>query len=95
MAYETDHYSPLLGTVPGGGMIERSYSDETARDIDNAVHGIVDAAFQRAVEVLTRRRDDLERTARELLEKETLDENDLRALTSKAPAPRDALVGQD
>ncbi|MBP2294349.1 ATP-dependent zinc metalloprotease FtsH [Azospirillum rugosum] len=87
VAYETDRSSPLLGPVPGGGMVERRYSDETARDIDRAVRGIVDAAFARAVDILTRRRDDLERTAARLLEKETLDEADLRALVGDVPNP--------
>ncbi|HYG85675.1 MAG TPA: ATP-dependent zinc metalloprotease FtsH [Azospirillum sp.] len=80
IAYETDRSSPLMGPMPGGGMVERRYSDETARDIDHAVHGIVEAAFERAAGTLTRRRDDLERTAARLLEKETLDEAELRTL---------------
>ncbi|AWK86012.1 ATP-dependent zinc metalloprotease FtsH [Azospirillum thermophilum] len=90
VAYETDRSSPLLGPVPGGGMAERRYSDETAREIDREVRGIVDTAFQRAVDILTRRRADLERSAARLLEKETLDEVDLRSLIGTAasePAP--------
>jgi cell division protease FtsH len=84
VAYESDRSSPLFGPVPGGGMVERRYSDETARDIDHAVRGIVEAAFTRAVNILMHRRADLERTAARLLEKETLDEADLRTLVGDA-----------
>jgi cell division protease FtsH len=43
----------------------------------------VKAAFDQAQAVLTERREILERGARQLLEKETLVEDDLRALTGR------------
>ncbi len=64
---------------------ERSYSEATAREIDATVKAIVDAAFRRTVNLLREQRDILERGARQLLEHETLDENDLAALL-KEPA---------
>lgn len=68
---------------------DRSYSDETAAAIDEEVRRIVDAAFARAVDLLTQRRDLLERTARRLLERETLDETDMQQLLDQfqRPAP--------
>ena len=50
--------------------------------IDEALHDIVTDAFSRASEILRRHRDVLERGARELLARETLDEAALRALTA-------------
>ncbi len=64
----------------------RSYSEETAREIDIAVKTLVDAAYGRARDILTRRRSDLERGAALLLEKETLTPDDFPPL---APAGGD------
>jgi cell division protease FtsH len=71
--------------MPGGR--ERRYSDETAHAIDQAVQRIVERAFERTLELLRRQRPVLERGAVQLLQKETLDEADLRALVSDAPTP--------
>ncbi len=60
----------------------REYSEDTAREIDIAVRDIVHAAFDRAVEILTRERGVLERGAKLLLEKETLAEPELAELKS-------------
>ena len=58
----------------------REYSEETAREIDVAVHDIVQKAFDKALGILQRERDTLERGARLLLEKETLAEAELAQL---------------
>jgi cell division protease FtsH len=58
----------------------REYSEDTAREIDIAVRDIVHTAFDRAVALLTRERDTLERGAKLLLEKETLAEPELAEL---------------
>jgi cell division protease FtsH len=58
----------------------REYSEETAREIDVAVHDIVERAFEKAVSILERERATLERGARMLLEKETLAEEELAQL---------------
>ncbi|MBK7974719.1 MAG: ATP-dependent zinc metalloprotease FtsH [Deltaproteobacteria bacterium] len=59
------------------GMQGRSYSEETAREIDCAVRGIVRASFERARAILEARRDVLEASAGALLVRETLDEKEL------------------
>ena len=59
----------------------RSYSEATAREIDVAVREIVSRAREKAVSVLRRERSTLERGAALLLEKETLSEADLAALS--------------
>lgn len=64
----------------------RGYSEQTAREIDCAVRDIVNKAFANAVDILTRRRHLLEASARRQMEKETLDEDDLRGLREALPA---------
>jgi len=86
VAYDTDRTGFLEGPVQMPR--ERRYSDETAHEIDRAVQRIVEQAFQRTVELLRRQRATLERGAALLLEKETLDESELRTLIgSPEPAP--------
>ncbi len=77
VAYENERSNFLGQTAPPQ---ERSYSEETAREIDCAVRTIVAQAFERSSVILTQRRDILEETARNLLLRETLDESDLRAI---------------
>ncbi|MFN7952052.1 MAG: ATP-dependent zinc metalloprotease FtsH [bacterium] len=56
---------------------ERSYSEETAREIDCAVRAIVRGSFERARAILESRREILEASATALLATETLDEKAL------------------
>jgi cell division protease FtsH len=77
VALEKDGRSFLSPNPLADGARERNFSDETATAIDDEVRGIVARAFERTVDLLRERRDTLERTARRLLEKETLDEGDL------------------
>jgi cell division protease FtsH len=62
----------------------RGYSEQTAREIDVAVRDIVTAAHDKALAVLQRDRETLERGAKLLLEKETLVESELAALRPPA-----------
>lgn len=68
-------------------MLERQYSEDTAREIDCAVREILDAAYAKALGVLTRRRADLEKGAAVLLEKETLTEDELTAVVGGTESP--------
>ena len=63
---------------------ERSYSEDTAREIDVSVRGIVQTAFEASVRLLTQHRNLLEEGAALLLEKETLGEKELGDLLAKA-----------
>lgn len=58
----------------------REFSEETAREIDIAVRGIIDQAYENATNILTQKRELLERGAKLLLQKETLSEEELLAL---------------
>jgi cell division protease FtsH len=73
VAYETEP-NGFLGAMGGK---DRLYAEETAREIDVAVREIVDAAFQRARTILVKNRALLEESARELLAKETLADEEL------------------
>jgi len=65
------------GMAPGG----MEASPATQQRIDEAIRAIVMASFEHALQILTQHREVLERCARELLAKETLDEGALRELT--------------
>jgi cell division protease FtsH len=73
--------SPMLelpaGLVPA---THHPVSERTQQRIDEAIHDIVMGGFQRATRLLEGHRESLERGARALLEKETLDEAEVRAL---------------
>jgi len=79
VAYEPPppRFLDLAGATPGGWQA----GPETRQRIDDAVRTIVMGAFERACGLLARHRDLLDRCARELLARETLDEAALSALT--------------
>jgi cell division protease FtsH len=84
VAYESERRS-YLGNGAGAGS-DRTYSEETAREIDRAVRQLIEATFERTVGLLAERRALLEAGARQLLEKETITEKELHALVEVAPA---------
>jgi len=59
---------------------QRDYSDAVAQEIDEEVRGIVREAHERARDVLTRYREQLDRIAQRLIEVETLDAGEFVAL---------------
>ncbi|MFZ6764494.1 MULTISPECIES: ATP-dependent zinc metalloprotease FtsH [Acetobacterales] len=87
VSLEKDSRSYLAPTLPGMGGTERNYSDETAAAVDEEVRGIVQQAFEKTLALLGERREVLERSARQLLEKETLDEADLRRVAGPSSPP--------
>jgi cell division protease FtsH len=86
VTYDTEPRS-FLDVQQRPTMLERQYSEETAREIDCAVREILDAAYAKASETLTRRRADLEKGAAALLEKETLTEEELTAVVGGVQSP--------
>ena len=81
VAWEEERRELLAGApLPGSA---RRYSEQTAREIDDAVRDTVHRAFEAASAILARARALLERGARELLEKETLQEDELQDLRSE------------
>ncbi|MEO0108749.1 MAG: AAA family ATPase, partial [candidate division WOR-3 bacterium] len=65
--------------------MQRNYSEETARLIDEEVKGIIEERVSFARRIVTENRDKLERIAHALLEKESLDSNMLDRILSDSP----------
>ncbi|MEH2531813.1 cell division protease FtsH [Bradyrhizobium sp. AZCC 1588] len=85
VAYERDPGNFLAGADRPFPMRERDYADETAAAVDEEVRAIVDRVFDRAQGILKARRAILDRAAKKLLEKETLEQSDLEALMRETP----------
>ena len=56
----------------------QDYSEDTARKIDEEVKKIVDGAYQKAQNILENNKDKIENLVKLLLEKETLDGEEVR-----------------
>jgi cell division protease FtsH len=77
--------NPYLG---GGGFAgEKPFSEETARIVDSEVLRIINECHDEARRLLTEHRKELEALARALLERETLDEEEILEVTGLSPAP--------
>ena len=62
---------------------QRPYSDKTAELIDVEVREMINAAYKRTLELLTEKKDDVEKVAQELLEKEIIFKDDIERLIGK------------
>jgi cell division protease FtsH len=65
---------------------ERDYGDKIADEIDDEVRNLISQAYTRATEILTQNKAKLDQIARELIAKETLEGEELKALF-EAPLP--------
>ena len=63
----------------------KPYSDSTAEKIDYEVKRIVEKAYQRTINLLKEKKDQLELIAKELLKKEILFQSDIEKLIGKRP----------
>ena len=78
-----DQSQPFLGREFSA---QADYSDEIAREIDDEIRRIVESAHQRARDILTARRDELEVISKILLERETIEREEFEALMQGKPA---------
>jgi cell division protease FtsH len=83
----SDRLGPVaLGRAQGGMFLgrdiaaERDFSEDTAATIDEEVGQLVAEAYRRATDVLTANRSVLDELAEMLVEKETVDAEDLQEL---------------
>ncbi len=77
----------------GRDLVEsRNYSDEIAYEIDKEVRRIIDECYGRARQVLVEHKELLARIANALLERESLDGDDLDLLIAGQPLPLDVVV---
>ena len=78
-----DRGQPFLGREFSS---EPDYSDEIAREIDDEIRRIVESAHQTAKDLLTEKREELDRISKILLERETIDAEQFLALLEGKPA---------
>jgi cell division protease FtsH len=78
IAFEGERRPLFLDINPGAGA--KDYSEETAREIDNEVRRIIDESCKRVKLLLVDNKDILEKVAKTLLEKESIDGEELRVL---------------
>jgi cell division protease FtsH len=87
--------NPFMGMDFGE---QRSYSEDVARKIDREVRRIVEQAYKRAIDILTRQNDQLVLIAEALLEREVMERQEFLQLIGKggsAPAPAVVVAAAD
>src|SRR5699024_12371978 len=62
---------------------DKNYSEAIAHEIDNEVQSFINACYERALNILTEKREQLELIASKLLEIETLDAEQIESLFHK------------
>ena len=87
LRYGKGEESVFLGRDYGGGSAQ-NYSEETARQIDEEVRNIIQTQFDRVKELLTTHRDKIERLATQLLERETMDAEEILASFENRELPK-------
>ncbi len=73
--------------LPSPFLPSKEYSEDTAREIDAEVKKIIDETYQRVKGILTAQKDKLEELARLLLEKEVVEEADLKKIIQSSSNP--------
>ncbi len=76
VAYDERHDTSDYGL----SSVAKGYSEETAKNIDAAVHDLVTAAYARAIAIVTEKKGEVELMTEMLMEFETLDSQDVRAI---------------
>lgn len=66
-------------------VLEKPYSEATARLIDTEVRNLISTAYERTQQLLSDKKPEVEKVALRLLEKEVLDKNDMVELLGKRP----------
>ncbi|GAA1683857.1 ATP-dependent zinc metalloprotease FtsH [Glycomyces endophyticus] len=78
--YGSGGSEPFLGREYGH---QKDYSDEVAADIDGEVRALIEIAHDEAYAIVTEYRDVLDQMVTELLEKETLNQEDLERIATR------------
>jgi cell division protease FtsH len=74
---------------------QKPFSEETGKIIDEEVRKMIDAAYQRTLELLTSKKEQVEKLAKELLDKEVLHKSDVEALIGNRPFEEEKVVTFD
>ncbi len=75
-----------------GASYHKDYSEETAKEIDDEVRGIINTQYARAYKLLEGERPKLDRLAEALLERETLDREEIEAVMEDKALPPKRMV---
>jgi len=86
LAYGKKEESIFLGR--DYGQRTQDYSEQTAQEIDQEVRAIVQRQYIRVKEFLTREREKLQRLADSLIERETLDAEEIAAVLDGRELPK-------
>jgi cell division protease FtsH len=86
VAYEPERRNFLAGSTSEGWR-PRTYSDDTATSIDNAVRKLIDGAYRFAGQILAINEPLLRTSAKQLLDRETLEREQLEAVADKVKRP--------
>ncbi len=70
----------------------KPFSEETGKIIDEEVRGIIEEAYQRTIQLLTEKKEQVAILAKELLDKEVLHKSDVELLIGKRPFEEKKLV---
>ncbi|KAJ3342945.1 AAA ATPase afg3 [Gonapodya sp. JEL0774] len=89
MTYGMSSFGPLSfgRSDDREGQMQKPYSEETARLIDEEVRKIIDGAFKRTQQLLLEKKGEVEKVAMRLLEKEVLNRDDMVDLLGERPWP--------
>jgi cell division protease FtsH len=85
MAYGEREESAMFQFGPSAR--HKDYSEQTAREIDNEVRRIINEQYQRARAIIEGNREKLDAISHALLERETLDNEELRAILAGQALP--------
>jgi len=73
----------------------KPYSEETGKLIDDEVRKLVDDAYQRTLELLTEKKEEVEKIALALLNREVLHQQDVEDLIGKRPYGEKKIFAED
>lgn len=78
----TSKFGPMLldNTKEGDLFQQKYYSDTTGKEVDDEIRGIISEMYAETIKMLQENYDSLDRVAKALLEKETLNREDFEAL---------------
>ena len=78
----------LLDNTKEGDLFQQKYySDTTGKEVDDEIRGIISENYAETIKMLQENYDSLDRVAKALLEKETLNREDFEALMKGKELP--------
>lgn len=95
VTYRESPRSPFLAAAGADLPSARSHSEETAREIDEEVRGIIDRSILEVRRILETRREALEAVAKRLIESEVIDGSELREIVEAATGSPQLVPGTD